>query len=476
MSGVLALLLAGLISAGHPAWFTDVTRASGIPPLKYAEGVYFQDLDDDGLPEVFLPCVKGKDRLFKNKGGMRFEEVTGRGLTEKDGIGAVFGDFGGDGFTDLYVVRGAYPYGLNVLWMGGADGMFRDVADKAGVVARKNGISASACDLDGDGRLDMFVSNWGGGTFYKNTSGGGKVSFIDATKEAGLSDDGDAWGSVIADFNGDGLPDILVLRGAFGKYQEPKLYINQGGGRFKDVSAASGIKGVGWSMGAVASDFDGDGNLDLFITNYDGSDRIFFGDGKGHFTDGTAASGITSGYSIGAAAGDIDGDLRPDLVVAGYRGTVRLYRNLGGRRFAEVKDSGIGPSKKNEGVALADVDGDGALDLYVANYDGDNRLYKNKLAGGNYIKVRFGGINGRTAGAVARLYRAGSLGKKEGLLADETLFAGSGFCSQSPQELIFRLPDSGPYDLAVTLPGGKVIERRGVKPGIIKIKESSLEK
>ena len=109
-------------------------------------------------------------------------------------------------------------------------------------------------------------------------------------------------------------------------------------------------------------------------------------------------------------------------------------------------------------------------------YDGDNRLYRNNLTGGNYIKVCFGGINGRTAGAVARLYRAGSLGKKEGLLADETLFAGSGFCSQSPQELIFRLPDSGPYDLAVTLPGGKVIERRGVKPCIIKIDESLLKK
>ena len=475
MSVVVALLLAGMISAGSPAWFTDVTGASGIPPLKYAEGIYFQDMDGDGLPELFLPCVKGKDRLFENKGGMRFEDVTGaRGLTEKDGIGAVFGDFNGDGSPDLYVVRGAYPYGLNVLWTGG--GTFRDCTDEAGVAARKNGISASACDLDGDGRLDMFVSNWGGSTLYKNTSGGGKVSFADATKQAGLSDEGDSWGSVIADFNGDGLPDILVLRGAFGKYQEPKLFINQGGGRFRDEGAASGIKGVGWSMGAAAADFDGDGNLDLFITNYDGRDRIFFGDGRGHFVDGTAASGITTGYSIGAAAGDIDGDLRPDLVVAGYRGPVRLYRNLGGRRFKEVRGSGIGPYRKNEGVALADVDGDGALDLYVANYNGDNRLYRNNIAGGNYIKVRFDRINAGTAGAVARLYRAGSLGKKGGLLADETLFAGSGFCSQSPQELIFRLPDSGPYDLAVTLPGGKVIERRGVKPGIIKIEESLLRK
>lgn len=468
--GLLLALAPATALAGGP-WFTDVTETSGIPPLKYGEGVNFRDLDGDGLPELFLPCVKGRDRLYKNLGGFRFADVTdARGIKEKGGIGAVFADFDSDGRTDLYIVRGAYPYGINILYRQGNDGTFIDISEGSGAAGRKNGISAVAGDFEGKGNLDLFVSNWGTNTFYKN-SGSGRPLFTDATGASGLSEEGKSWGALISDFNCDGRPDIFVVRGGFGKPEDARLFVNTGNGSFRDTSKASGITGIGWSMGAVSADFNGDGFPDLFVTNYDGPDHLYLNDGNGQFTDITAVSGISSGHSIGASAGDIDGDLLPDLVVAGYSGPVRVYKNLGGGKFTEVKDSGLASSTKNEGVALADVDGKGSLDLYVASYDGHNRLYRNNLGGKNFIKVR-PVVKGRPAvGAVARLYKSGGLGKRDSLLASQELQTTYGFCSQSPMELLFRLPDAGPYDIMVQFPGGAKNSRSAVNPGIIEISE-----
>lgn len=454
--------------AGGP-WFSDVTETSDIPSLKYGEGVNFCDLDGDGLPELFLPDVKGRDRLYKNLGGFRFSDVTdARTIKEKGGIGAVFADFDGDGLTDLYVVRGAYPYGINVLYRQGRDGKFIDISEESGAAGRKNGISAVAGDFAGTGNLDIFVSNWGTNTLYKN-NGSGRPMFTDAAEVSGLSEEGKSWGALISDLNCDGRPDIFVMRGGFGKPEESRLFVNTGGGSFRDFGKASGITGIGWSMGAVSADFNGDGCPDLLVTNYDGPDHLYMNNGKGRFADITKTSGISSGHSIGAAAGDIDGGLLPDLVVAGYAGPVKLYKNMGDGKFAEVKDSGLAPFTKNEGVALADVDGDGDLDLYVANYDGHNRLYRNNLDGKNFIKVR-PVIKGRPAvGAVVKLYKPGGLGKRDALLASQELQTTYGFCSQSPMELLFRLPDAGPYDIMVRFPGGAQIGRSAVGPGVIEI-------
>jgi|GEM_PF-6568816 len=464
----LALAVSCMVLAGQQPWFTDVTEGSGIPAIRYGEGVNFRDLDGDGLPELFLPDVKGADRLFKNLGNCRFEDITDRsGINEKDGIGAVFGDINGDGLDDLYVVRGAYPYGLNVLYVQGKDGKFTDATVQAGTAGRKNGISAVTGDVDGDGKPDIFVTNWGVNTLYHNESSGGNIKFVDITEKAGLASEGRSWGALMCDFNGDGKPDIFVMRGGAGKPEEQKLYINRGDGTFED-RRNSGITGVGWSMGAVSADFDGDGSPDLFVCNYDGPDHLYLNDGTGHFRDVTDTSGITSGHSVGAAAGDIDGDFLPDLVVAGFTGPVKVFRNLGGGKFEEVKDSGVGPYKKNEGVALADVNGDGGLDLYVANYDGHNRLYRNNL-GGACIRIRSSAGKALPEGTVARLYKAGGLGDKKSLLASQELRSSFGFCSQSPAELFFRLPDKSAYDLRVIFPGAIAVDMKNIKAGIYNI-------
>jgi hypothetical protein len=459
---VLALAAGVEPSPALRPWFTDVTRDSGIPSLRFGEGANFCDLDGDGLPELFAPVVKGRDRLFRNLGALRFrEEALEKGLTESDGITGVFADFDRDGRADLLVVRGAYPYGENLLYLQDGQGIFRDRSLAAGISGKRNGISATAADFDGDGDLDLFVANWGTNVLYRNRAGdkhgpgasGDALRFTDATLDGGLAEEGRSWGALSSDFNGDGRPDLFVFRGGDGKGQGCRLYLNRGNGSFQDATASSGLGATGWAMGAVSADFDGDGDFDLFVTGYDGPDRLYLNDGTGRFSDATPSSGITSSRSVGAAAGCLDSDLLPDLVVAGFAGPVRVFRNLGGGRFSDVGPlAGLGPSKRNEGVALADADGDGDLDLYATNYDGENRLYRNNENPTRFLKVRPLSDGSPAVGAVVRLYRAGVQGAP--LLAAAEVQTTYGYGSQSPPEIVFPLPDAGPFRLSVTLPGG----------------------
>jgi hypothetical protein len=457
-------------ATSQSAWFLDVTESSGLPSLRYAEGVNLYDLDGDGLPEAFLTVARGRDRLFQNLGGCRFRDVTDeRGVSSSGGMGAAFGDLDKDGRADLYVVRGEHVPGDNTLYVQQPGGTFVDQSAAAGAPGRRNGMAALLADLDGDGALDLLTSGSSFTTLYRNAGKPGSPAFTEGTARSGIAEKGRGWGLLATDFDGDGRPDLVLAQGAPGSAGGVKLYRNRGDGTFEDWTARSGVSGISWAMGAVSADFDGDGEFDLFVTNFDGPDRLYRNDGGGTFTDITAPSGIGSGHSVGASAGSVDGDLLPDLVVAQFQGPVRLYRNLGGGRFSEVgaPESGLGPFKRNDGIAFADVDGDGDLDLYVTNFEGKNRLYRNALPAGRSLKILPTADGAQPIGAVARLYAAGGLGKPEGLRATAELQANYGLLSQGPLEIIFRLPDDGTYDLTLTYPDGTVVERRAVRPGVL---------
>lgn len=446
--GALALALALALGA-RPApvraaepLFVDATPGSGVPALRYGEGVNAVDLDDDGLPELFLPCVRGRDRLLRNRGGLRFEDVTEAwGIAGEGGIGAVVADFDQDGRPEIAVARGAWPSGSVALLARGGDGRFADAAPAAGVATKRNGLAAAAADVDADGRLDLFVSTWGGDLLWRN-EGGSPPRFAEVAAAAGLGAAGRSWGALFADFSGDGLPDLFVARGGPGSPERSRLYRNGGGGRFEDVTAGADLGNSTAAMGGTAADVDADGDLDLFVTSFDGRDRLYLNDGAGRLRDATGASGIDSSRSVGASAGCVDGDLLPDLVVAGYEGPVRFFRNLGGGRFADATAAaGLQGHRRNEGVVLADLDRDGDLDLYVTNLDGANRLYRNTLDSDRYLRLVPPVGAAGAHGATAWLARAGDPGPG----VAQTLSSGTGFCSQGPPEFLFRLPDAGPW-------------------------------
>ena len=277
-------------------------------------------------------------------------------------------------------------------------------------------IIGSGCaihDLDGDGRPDLlFLTN--GGLASKSTNKlyrqGADGRFTDVSAGSGLDFPGHCMGIAVGDVNNDGRPDILITQ-----YTGVRLFLNQGGMRFLDVTVAAGIRNPLWGASAVFLDFDRDGWLDLFVVNYVAYDpslpcqaasgrpeycnpKGFAGttcklfrnrraqaDGSAAFEDVSVLSrvGSVAGPGLGVIAADFDGDGWPDIFVANDGQPNRLWMNKRDGTFAEeassrgVSHTAMGQAFAGMGVALGDVDGDGLLDLYVTHLASEtNTLWK----------------------------------------------------------------------------------------------------
>ena len=313
----------------------------------------------------------------------------------------------------------------------GASPQFVNVAREAGLTLRNvsgeirkttidETVGNGVClyDVDGDGRLDVFLPN-GSRTrpfppgeeprsaLYRNRGDG---TFEDITERAGVASRGYwAQGCAFGDYDDDGRPDLFVT--GFGRYI---LYRNLGGGRFQDVTAPSGLKGRDWSTGAAFGDYDGDGRLDLYVSHYVDFDhtgpplpapgtlrncfykgapvicgpgglkhsigRLYHNEGKGRFREATREAGLVTdptGYGLGAVWTDLDLDGDLDLYVANDSTPSWLYRNEGGGRFIEIGAragaaySEDGRAQSGMGVASGDYDNDGRFDLFVTNFSHD---------------------------------------------------------------------------------------------------------
>jgi hypothetical protein len=287
------------------------------------------------------------------------------------------------------------------------------------------GHGACAFDMDGDGRLDLFVPDGNrldpkqhvrdGWRLYRNEGG---LRFTDVTKGSGLECDSWAAGAVAGDVNADGRPDLYVP--CFGRNH---LFLNRGGGKFEDVTDAAGVGGSDseWSTAACMADFDGDGSLDLFVSNYADmrrfmseaagprgckwrdmpvacgpqpldpqQDRLFLNRGDGTFTDATATNlPKLRRYSFQCIAYDVNGDAATDIFVACDGHPNLLFINDGKGRFTDqamasgAATDGNGKETAGMGVAAADVDGDGLTDLFQTNFSHEpNTLHRSRTRGG----------------------------------------------------------------------------------------------
>ncbi len=323
-------------------------------------GVGILDFDGDGRPDLFFaqggPLLKGKglppmaDVLLRNLGDGRFEDVSARaGLTPRGyGQGVAVADYDGDGDPDVYVTR----YGRNTLWRNDR-GRFADVTDEAGVAVGRWSLGAAFADYDGDGDLDLFVANY--------------FSFDEA--KAPFRRDINTWAAdygMPAEFPGQ--PDVLL------RYD--------GNGRFTDVTDRAGVAGAGRGMGVVASDFDGDGRIDILVANDAQPNALWRNRGDGTFEEVATGWGIAvngeglTEANMGIAQGDTDADGLADIAITHFFGEHdTLWRKglLGdGRVYFEDRthEAGLGIDSRpmtGWGIALADLDQDGALDLVVTN-------------------------------------------------------------------------------------------------------------
>jgi hypothetical protein len=236
-------------------------------------------------------------------------------------------------------------------------------------------------DLDGDGYLDVMVSGLGFQDQLRFFRNNGDATFTERTKESKLIGETGGLNMIHADYNNDGHPDILLLRGGWmgtAAHFPSSLLRNNGDGTFTDVSKQAGLMRAGPTQAAVWLDYNNDGWLDLYV-GYESSQRniqlcaLYRNNGDGTFTDVAQQAGVNqSGFVKGVVSADYDNDGWPDLFLSGMRQKT-LYRNNGDGTFRDVTAiSGIARPLRSFGTFFFDYDNDGWADLFVMDYDVSN--------------------------------------------------------------------------------------------------------
>ncbi len=387
------------------------------------------------LPLIILLalCSSGSPHASQQPGGAKkavvtFEEVSAqtsritwvhnnahtpeRFLPETVGAGAAFFDYDNDGWMDIYLVNSGAsdfftptPPLKNALYRNNRDGTFTDVTDKAGVAGGRFGMGVAASDYDGDSRQDLFVTNYGSNILYRNNGNG---TFSDVTEKAGVAGVGWSTCAVWFDYNADNRLDLFVSsfieferslhrlcidKTATQNYYciprifKPRpshLFRNNGNGTFTDMSRESGIAGSpGKSFGAVATDINNDGLMDLFVANDTMPNFLFVNKGNGKFEESGLGAGVAYGETgtprsgMGVDAEDYDGDGWQDLFVANIdQEFFSLYHNQKDLTFTDEPGE-IAPGTQllsGWGLKFFDYDNDGDPDLFLANGHPDDMI------------------------------------------------------------------------------------------------------
>ncbi len=262
------------IAAAHQAFLPNAPKNVPIPGEHMPPGAAVLDFDGDGREDLFVPGGHG-NHLYRNLGNGRFEDVAkkaGVGGQEGEGIGALAFDYDNDGATDLYVTYLSRP---NLLYHNRGDGTFEEVGRKAGVALNDYSTSAAAIDYDRDGRPDLYVLVYGppgkGPNVAANNAppnhlfhNNGDGTFTDVSKKSRTAHTGWALAVQSADLDGDGWPDLYVAND-FGI----NAYLhNNGDGTFTDLAGRAKVRDAGFGMGVAVDDYDGDGRLDFYVSNY----------------------------------------------------------------------------------------------------------------------------------------------------------------------------------------------------------------
>ena len=370
-------------------------------------------------PVIFKDVTQTAGVNFVHSAGVRSSV-----LPEDVGSGAAFADYNNDGHIDLYVVNNPGPLHAkvtdaspgNVLYRNNGDGTFTDVTEKAGVGDRGYGMGCVFGDYDNDGDLDLYVTNYGQNVLYRNNGDG---TFTDVAEKAGVGDTRWGTGAVFGDYDNDGDLDLYVpnyiehdldklaeaqktstqygqsvprkLNPHSFEPQDNVLYRNNGDGTFTDVTAELSVESPGGrSLQAIFTDFDLDGDLELYVANDLSPNFLYRNNGDGTFTDVSDASWAADFRgSMGLATGDYDGDGDLDLFMSHWiEQENALYSNMWkeegaiGGKSSKVEgmqpihlvDESYGASLGEEslkyvgwGTDLFDYDNDGDLDIFVAN-------------------------------------------------------------------------------------------------------------
>jgi len=278
-----------------------------------------------------------------------------------------------------YMTLGKYPSGVPKAYLiapaafasGAGIGRFVDVAPQAGLVQFSMAGGTIVDDFEGDGLLDVVTSSSGVCDpmhFFRNNGDG---TFTDRAAQAGLSDQLGGLNMVQTDYNNDGCLDILVLRGGWELPERKSLLRNNCNGTFTDVTAASGLALPATStQTAVWADINNDGLLDLFVGNENGPAQLFLNQGDGTFKDIAHSAGVDRvAFTKGVAAGDYDNDGYVDLYVSNLSGGNFLYHNNHNNTFTEMaQQAGVPGNGHGFATWFFDYNNDGWPDIFVTSF------------------------------------------------------------------------------------------------------------
>jgi hypothetical protein len=559
---MLGLLIAGLTEhrerqagTAWPVTFTDIaaqvglvhsTIYGGIDRKRFiietnGSGVALVDVDNDGwLDALVLSGTRLKEdaredatfasgdaptnRLYRNLGNGRFEDVTERAGLRRTGwaSGVCAADYDNDGWTDLFVTY----FGQNVLYRNTGGGKFADVTRAAGLF--RDGVRwGSGCtfvDIDRDGRLDLFVANYlrfdlktapepGAGAnctwkgmpvncgpkglptdtnlLFRNEGGG---RFSDVSERSGIARVSGRYPMTAAaiDMNADGWTDIYVASDSTAAI----LYRNNKDGTFTDIAVESGTayndQGAAQAgMGLAAGDYNNDGRLDLIKTHFaDDIPSLFRNLGQGLFEDVATAAGLNVQNRYvewGAGLTDFDNDGLADLLyVTGsvypeieralpnypHRGPRIVFRNRDGARFDEVtaaSGSGATTPRSSRGAAFGDVDNDGDVDVLVMNMNEPPSLLRNDYKGNNgWVQVALEGRKSNRS-AIGATVTVTVRGRRQA----RAVLSQSSYYSHDDLRLHFGIGAAARVDsIDVRWPDGRVQRLANVEPRrLVKIVE-----
>lgn len=470
------------------------------------------DFDLDGWPDLYFtqgcewPPQNGAgertDRLFRNRSGVEFLDITEpAGLTETTfSQGTAAGDLDNDGFADVYVAN----IGKNRLYHNNGDGTFSDISAELGDDAERWTTSCAIADLNGDSLPDIYAVNYLQGEgifdrvcehkdgarrmcapfdfdgaqdqFYLNRGDG---RFEDATEAAGFNvPHGKGLGVAVGDFDGTGRPSVVVANDLVPNFLFTSRQQRRGGAPlFEEQGLASGLalNASGQAegcMGIAVDDMNGDGRLDLMITNFLGeSNTLYVQSEEGLFRDATAEAGLVQptlpllGFGTQCLDGELDGI--PDLVVTnGHVDDLRAYgqpyhmrpqyfRGVGSGRFVELAEETLGSFFGGEylgrGMARLDWNRDGREDVAISHLDSPAALLTNTTTGaGHFLAVQLRGVQcDRDAIGTSVTVRAGASSRTR------QLTAGDGYQASNQRQLVFGLGSSTRVEaVEIRWPGG----------------------
>ncbi|MGI9545030.1 MAG: VCBS repeat-containing protein [Cyclobacteriaceae bacterium] len=426
--------------------FEDITEKAGLLTTGWSNGVSLVDINQDGNLDIYVSRggprgTMAEDRanlLFINNGNLSFtESASAFGLDNTEyNVQSAFFDYDLDGDLDVYLLSNALvDYNRNTsrpidrtgkapsvdkLFRNNGDLSFTEVSHEAGILIEGFGLGVEICDINEDQWPDIYISNdfLTNDLLYINQKDG---SF---QNEAGIyfkHQTYNGMGNDVADFNNDGLLDIVVLdmlpednrrrkltmmgnnydehqnnirNGYQPQYVRNTLQLNNGNGTFSEIGQLAGIDATDWSWSALFADYDNDGYKDLFITN-------------GYRQDVTNLDFIVYGQHVlamGEAEANREQRLQALKELPGAKLSNYVFRNQGDLTFNNTTDNwGLSQPSYSNGAVYADIDNDGDLDLVISNIDGVASLYENQTAQdeeseANYLQVRLKGPQGNLQG------------------------------------------------------------------------------